>query len=292
VDGGPAVSGQVVLPLVLDAHVHLGLVDPSDLPGHGVGRVLDLGWNREIRELAAGAPVETAYAGQFLTAPGGYPGDRDWAPPGAVAAVHSPVHADEAVAEQVALGATVVKVVLNCDAGPVLDLPVLAAVVAAAHRSRREVVAHVEGQGMVGLALAGGVDVLAHTPWTERVGDDEVSRCAAHQRWVSTLDIHGHGQTTPARETAIDNLRRFHASGGRVVYGTDLGNGPLPVGINAREVDALLRAGLTPDEVIAAMTGDWPAPPPTDRVTVVPGPRDDARLGHWLAQARVAPAPA
>jgi imidazolonepropionase-like amidohydrolase len=280
-------SGEVVLPLILDAHVHLGLVDASALPGRGVGRVLDLGWSPQIRRLAADAPVEVAYAGRFLAAPGGYPGNRAWAPPGCVAPVSSPAHADEAVAEQVALGAAVVKVTLHAAAGPVLDVPALSAVVAAAHRSGRDVVAHAEGHGMVGLALAGGVDVLAHTPWTERLSDDDIARCAARQRWISTLDIHGHGRTTPARETAIDNLRRFRASGGRVVYGTDLGNGPLPVGVNAREVDALLLAGLTPEEVIGAMTGDWPAPPPADRVSVVPGPRDDSRLGHWLAQARV-----
>ena len=281
-------SGEVVLPLILDAHVHLGLVDASALPAHGVGRVLDLGWGPGIREIAADAPVQVSYAGQFLAAPGGYPSGRGWAPPGCVAPVFSPAHAEEVVAEQVALGAAVVKVTLHADAGPVLDVPALSAIVAAAHRSGRQVVAHAEGQGMVGLALAGGVDVLAHTPWTERMSDDDIARCAVGQRWISTLDIHGHGRATPARETAIDNLRRFHGSGGRVVYGTDLGNGPLPVGVNAGEVDALILAGLTPDDVIEAMTGDWPAPPPADTVTVVPGARDDSRLGSWLSQARVA----
>ena len=47
-------------------------------------------------------------------------------------------------------------------------------------------------------------------------------------RIVSTLDIHGWGSDTPEIRTALDNLSRFHAAGGRVVYGTDLGNGPIP----------------------------------------------------------------
>jgi hypothetical protein len=60
----------------------------------------------------------------------------------------------------------------------------------------------------------------------------------------------------PAHATAIDNLRRFRSHGGTVRYGTDLGNGPLPPGVNAREIRALQRAGLSPDEILSAMTGD------------------------------------
>ena len=49
-------------------------------------------------------------------------------------------------------------------------------------------------------------------------------------RIVSTLDIHSYGKETPELHTALDNLNRFLAAGGRVVYGTDLGNGPIPAG--------------------------------------------------------------
>ena len=47
-------------------------------------------------------------------------------------------------------------------------------------------------------------------------------------RVVSTLDIHLFGRETPELDVAKDNLRRFAAAGGRVAYGTDLGNGPIP----------------------------------------------------------------
>jgi hypothetical protein len=53
---------------------------------------------------------------------------------------------------------------------------------------------------------------------------------------------------------AIGNLRRFLDHGGRVRYGTDLGNGELPAGVNPRELRALQRAGMSPGEVLAAVT--------------------------------------
>ena len=80
--------------------------------------------------------------------------------------------------------------------------------------------------------------------------------------WISTLDIHGWGRATAELGAAMDNLRRFLAHGGTVVYGTDLGNGPLVPGVNRREISALQRAGLTPEEILTAMTGDAEGRPP------------------------------
>jgi imidazolonepropionase-like amidohydrolase len=250
-----------------DAHVHLGLIDPAGLPGGGIGAVVDLGWSPEIAALAA--PVPVTYAGCFLSAPDGYPSDRSWAPRASTAFVASPAEAGPAVRQQLDLGAGVIKVTLNRDAGPVLDLATLVAIVSAADRV--PVVAHAQGPGMVELALAGGVAVLAHSPWTHRLDDEVIAEVvAAGQRWISTLDIHGYGASTPDRARAGDNLARFHAAGGTVVYGTDLGNGPLPVGLNLREIEGLREAGLTDADIIDALTSTWPVPLPTDRATFVP----------------------
>ncbi|QIX26109.1 hypothetical protein ncot_05470 [Nocardioides sp. JQ2195] len=267
-------------PAFRDAHVHLGLVAYDDLAAGGLGGVVDLGWSPDIADLAAGAPVHVAYAGCFLTAPGGYPSDRSWAPEDCVRPVSGPADAAVAVAEQVGRGASVVKVTLHCDAGPVLDKTTLTAIVAAAEVP---VVAHVEGPGMTGRALAAGVGVLAHTPWTERLDDDLIDRAAASQRWISTLAIH---DGTSAQEVAVDNLRRFHRAGGEVLYGTDLGNGDLPVGVNRREVELLQRAGLRNRAVIHALTAPFPVPLGTDLRTFVPA-IPDHDLAAWLAQAVV-----
>jgi imidazolonepropionase-like amidohydrolase len=55
-------------------------------------------------------------------------------------------------------------------------------------------------------------------------------------------------------DLAIKNLARWHGTGGRIVYGTDLGNeGPEP-GIDRREVSAMQRAGMSPQQIIASAT--------------------------------------
>ncbi|WP_456236785.1 amidohydrolase family protein, partial [Agromyces humi] len=176
-----------------------------------------------------------------------------WAAPGCareIAAEHGdgrsalPSAAETAVSEQRAFGASAIKVALNAVAGPVFDRATLDAIVAAARRLDLPVVAHVEGDGMTRLAVDAGVDTLAHTPFTEVVDDALIARAVAMgQRWISTLYVAGYGEATPDAERAADNLRRFAAAGGRVLYGTDLGNGDQPLGVNPAELALLASAG-------------------------------------------------
>ena len=274
-------------PVFADHHVHLGLVDASALAGSGIGRVVDLGWSDDVVALAERAPVAASYAGRFVAAPGGYPSASRWAPPRCTSEAAEPREAAAAVAHQVELGASVVKATLNRDAGPVPDVATLQAVVDAASAAGLPVVAHCQGPGMVELALAAGVTALAHTPWTHRLDDEVVAEAVeAGHAWVSTLDIHGYGTAGPDQDRAIDNLGRFRAAGGRVLYGTDLGNGPLPETLNLREVGLLADAGLTDDDLLVALTDPWPlADPPSGLATDVPdGPE---RLVERLAGARV-----
>jgi imidazolonepropionase-like amidohydrolase len=193
----------------------------------------------------------------MLTAVGGYPSTRPWAAGGLFREV-ADGDADAAVAEQVAAGAAVIKITLNTDAGPTWSDAMLDAVVSAAHAASRQVVAHVEGAGQAARAASAGVDAFAHAPFTETLDDDLVSRLAAGVTWISTLRIH----TGADRDRAIDNLRRFRMAGGRILYGTDMGNGPSTGGVERDELEALLEAGLTRDELIAALTGGAPV---TDR---------------------------
>ncbi|WP_415803552.1 amidohydrolase family protein, partial [Isoptericola cucumis] len=275
-----AVDGGTLLPGFVDAHVHLGLADPLALRAGGVAGVDDLGWDRAV---AAAWPGTSGFphvrvAGAFLAAPGGYPADRAWAPAGAVDPVATPADAAPAVARQVAAGASYVKVTLHTG-GPVLDDATLAAVVGAARAHRLPVVAHVEGPGQAERALEAGVGRLAHTPWTERLPDAVVEAAAERQVWVSTLDIHGWGAPDVGqerdREVALDNLRRFHTAGGTIAYGTDLGNGPLPVGLNVRELRALAEAGLQAPALLRALTSR----PVPGLATFLPGAPPDAGTG-------------
>ena len=257
-DVDPAPAGHLpgtILPGFRDAHVHLGLVDGSALLAGGIAAVDDFGWDLDVAAAWPGdaALPEVRFAGQFLTAPGGYPTHDGWAPAESVEPVASPEQAPIAVNRQLDAGASFIKITLNSDDGPIFDDATLSAIVGHAHARGVTVAAHVQGAGQAERAFEAGVDRLAHSPWSERLDDRLLASMALAQTWVSTLDIHGWGHFGAAFETASDNVRRFHAASGMVVYGTDLGNGPLPVGVNERELLALEHAGLGMDALVAAI---------------------------------------
>jgi len=309
----PHLPGTVLAPFT-DSHVHLGLVDAAQLPAGGISRVVDLGWDPAVAATWL-APTdegpEVRIAGGLLAAPGGYPARASWAPARATLAVRGLTASGRArrartlVQRMHDLGATIVKVTLNADVGPVLDDAALRAVVDAAHDVGLPVTAHVQGVGQAARALAAGVDQFAHAPFSERLDDDLVAALAAATTWVSTLAIHD-GAT---HETAFDNVARFRAAGGRVLYGTDLGNGDQRIGVSAPELRALGRAGLGLAALLGALApdavhGGAPAAPtaapeeadattlrlPDRRVTWIPSApgasgSPDERAA-WLASAR------
>lgn len=273
-----------LLPGLVDAHVHAGLVDLATVRAGGIAGVWDLG--SEPATIAALARSDRpdlpriTYAGPFLIAPGGYPSDRPWAPRDSWREIDSAAEATAAVDEAHTAGASLIKVTAHAG-GPQLRLFTMTAIVDAAHDRGLPVVVHAEGPGTVATAYESGADMLAHTPWTEPLDRALLHACAERMTWISTLDIHGWGVPTPESVTAVANLRRFLEYGGRVRYGTDLGNGPLIPGVNPREIRALQQAGLTPNDILTAMTGP--------DLTWIPGglDLDPTRFADVLATARV-----
>ena len=254
-------AAGIVLPAAADRHVHIELSDPAAVLDGGVTAVRDLGWPADrifpladLSELPTFDGPLVRAAGPMLTVRDGYPTRAGWAPPGTGREIVDVDDAVAAVRELSRSGATAIKVSLNAEAGPVVSDAELAAICDTAHEVELPVTAHTQGPGQVERALGAGVDELAHTPWTHRLADGVVERCAAQLRIVSTLDILSFGRDTPELRTAVDNLRRFHDAGGAVIYGTDLGNGPIPPGIDLRELRLLLDAGLTHDEMLRALT--------------------------------------
>ena len=279
-----------VLPGFRDSHVHLGLIDAAALAPGGLARVVDLGWDPTLAaRWMTRDDVSVEIVGAFLTSPGGYPSRSSWAPEGSCLFISTPDEAAAAITKMKELGAAMIKIALNSDAGPVFSFILLEAIVALAHAVSLPVVAHAQGVGQASRAARAGVDLLAHTPWSERVSDDELAFAAKRCAWISTLDIHGWGQFGHDYDIAVDNLERFAALGGRVIYGTDLGNGPLPVGINPREIEGLLAAGLSRDAVIASMTPGSPSFSVGQRFSWIPGPRaEEAReFAEWISSASV-----
>lgn len=288
-------EGIALAPLT-DHHLHLHLVDEHALPAHGIAAAVDLGGDpAHFARRPKQSMPHLEYAGAFLTVPGGYPSFRSWAPAQIVDLVTNPSSAPgvpggarTCVDEMADAGAAVIKIALNAAEGRVFDAETLQAVVDAAHRRGLPAVAHVEGDGMTVFALDAGVDVLAHAPFTERLDDALITRCVqAGQIWISTLDIND----DPA--TAVANVTAFVAAGGRILYGTDLGNGDRPSGLLIDELVLLHEAGVRGPALIASLTDPWPrAASDTGVATFVVGtpPESPEAVPEWLRGARVVPA--
>jgi imidazolonepropionase-like amidohydrolase len=252
-----------LMPAGADRHVHIGLSDPVAVLRRGITAVRDLAWPAdrifplaEASELPSYQGPLIRAVGPMLTGPGGYPTTDRWAPEGTgweLGGGDGPSEAARAVQEVVDRGAVAIKVSLNAEDPPTVSDAELAAICEAARRAGVPVSCHAQGAGQVERALGAGVDELAHTPWTHRLSTETIEAAARSMRIVSTLDIHSYGKVTPELVIALDNLQRFHAAGGTVIYGTDLGNGPIPAGIHTRELRLLAEAGLQHDEVFAAL---------------------------------------
>jgi imidazolonepropionase-like amidohydrolase len=274
------VPEPTLLPGVVDHHVHLGLVDREQLSDGPITEVHDLGWVlSDVQSWAADPPpgVKIRYAGPFHTAIGGYPSGRVWAPDRAVVQLRHRAEVRGAVEDAVGGGVSAIKIALHADM-PVLSDDLLEALVTQAHASGLPAIVHAEGAGQAQRAIAAGADTLVHTPWTERLTDEQI-KPAITMTWISTLAIH-EGESLA---TAIDNLARFHALGGSVRYGTDMGNGPNPVGPNAAEIELLEQAGISGEDLLTALTGENNEPA---LVSDHPRPRNAKEVIEWLAHCK------
>src|SRR4029450_7548380 len=169
----PKLPGALI-PGLVDRHVHLGLVEATALANTAVVEVHDLGW---VPRIARGWKIDpptgglVSIAGPFLTAVGGYPADRTWAPLGSVCELAGPADGVRAVDDAAAHGHDLIKLVLH-SGGPLLDDATLNAVIRAAHRRQLPVGVHAEGEGQARRAFEVGADILVHVRWPEPVPNE------------------------------------------------------------------------------------------------------------------------
>jgi imidazolonepropionase-like amidohydrolase len=172
-------AGTTVLPGLVDAHVHLawaGVEPPpvsveeslararrnaAALLAAGVTTVRDVGGPLAVLTSSLGGP-EVLHCGEILCAPKGHGTEIPLAVPIA-RECDGPEAYDVAVREQLAAGATAVKVTLNGASGQVeLTAEELRAVVEAAHDWGARVAAHASVREAVALAVDCGVDSIEH----------------------------------------------------------------------------------------------------------------------------------
>jgi imidazolonepropionase-like amidohydrolase len=271
-----------LMPAVADRHVHIALSDPAAVVIGGVSAVRDLAWAPDaIFGLAEASELPTfngpliRAAGPMLTGPGGYPTRESWAPAGAGREIRGVDDAAAIVDELADRGATAIKISLNAEAGATPSDAELTAICGAAQARGLPVTAHAQGTGQVERGLGAGLDELAHTPFTDMLSERVVDLMARSLRVVSTLGIHVNAGSRRL-PTALDNLRRFRDAGGTVIYGTDLGNGDVPPGIDVREARLLVEAGLSPEELLVAMTrGPLRAGAPADLIGLTRSPLEE-----------------
>ncbi|WP_440086495.1 amidohydrolase family protein [Streptosporangium sp. LJ11] len=180
-----------------------------------------------------------------------------------------------AVRERAERGVDIIKIMAsggNLTPGTHPELPQftpeeLRAAVAEAHRHHLPVTAHVHGTQAVADAVAAGVDGLEHVTFMTSEGvdpapDDLVKAIAergiALGITLGVVPVEGGAMPSAmaARVPALTaNARRLHASGARIVAGTDAGIGPVkPPDVLRWAVGQFPGIGLTRTEALRAAT--------------------------------------
>lgn len=143
---------------------------------------------------------------------------------------------------------------------PVMSLPVIRAVAEAAHRHGRPVFAHPTNLAGVEVAVAGGVDILAHSaPMAGTFSDSLLSEMRRDRvAMIPTLTLweDDYGRDTVGMrqfvQTGQDQVRAYAERGGRILFGTDVGY--LDRYDPTREYQLLAGAGLDFPEILRSLT--------------------------------------
>lgn len=288
-------TGRTLLPGLIDAHTHTFDGSLAHALTYGVTTELDmfclpsnLARQRKLAERDDVADLRSA--GVLATAPGGHPtavmmamADTLDEPNDAVGwfdTIEDPLRAAEFVAARLAEGSDYLKIVIDdgsssvtspASAGaaaavaapiPTIGRDLATALVEAARAVGLRTVAHVATARDTVIALAAGVDGLAHV-WSDKVpghpdNAELVHRAATQGVFViSTLVyIESLGGAHTQRSTnAAHVAKALHRAGVPLLAGTDA-NPYAPVhgdGLH-RELELLTRAGLTPAQALTATT--------------------------------------
>ncbi len=293
-------EGAALLPGLMDGHVHIDDPDQAAVLAHwGVTTAFDMGAKHP--QIIAGIRQDHgAITLQSAGFPAGPPTGTHIArlgyPPSTAIA-----DADDAadwVAARLAEGSDYIKVLLEPrvpNQPEPLDPAIVTALVEAAHRAGRLVIAHTTTDATVRAASAAGVDAVTHTPLAGEF-DEAIARAlvAAGTVAIPTLSMMQAISTNwpfPVRppgvdfEHAIASVGVLHRAGVKIVAGTDANANPatparVPHGESLHaELALMVTAGLSP---VAALRSATSAAAAffrlTDRGAVTTGLRADLVL--------------
>lgn len=237
-----------------------GITGARDL-GSVDGLVIDYAWAVERGRLVG---PRIAAAGRPITITGGHCADY-----GRTASGVDDVR--EAVREQVALGATVIKIMasggISTPGNPTkaqFTDPEMAAAVDEAHRLGLQIAAHAHAPAAIRAAVEAGVDSIEHAGFAD---DETVALMVEHGctlvPTVTALNNISEGVGIPAltvakslaaRETYRANTRRAIQGGVRIAAGTDAGTALNPLGDLVDELDMYVERGLSEAAALCAAT--------------------------------------
>ena len=255
--------------------------DPALLPGAKSAR----------DDIARTGEADLFSAGMLATAPGGHGTQFGMA----VEPLTEPASAAAWVRARKDEGSDWIKIISEDGAAyggelqfPALDRETIGALIAAAHAEEMLAVVHVTGIERALEAVSQGADGLVHVWIDEVIADEDARRVAeagvfvvptlsviasmfgdstglrvldetdeelvSPMQW-GTLGDRSYLRTGTEGEAALENVRRLHEAGVRIVAGTDAPNPGTGAGISMHsELRLLARAGLASDAVLAAAT--------------------------------------
>jgi imidazolonepropionase-like amidohydrolase len=256
----------MLLPGLIDAHTHLAWRGAQNedaaratlLAGFTTVRVpgatgdADLALRRAIEEGRALGPRMLVARGG-IGAKGGVC-EQTFGTPG----VSTPDEARTRVRELIEQGADFIKI---CTGGGVIgraadaaatEMPqdVIDAIVSEAHARNKRVAAHAQGPAAIRAAANAGVDSIEHGGLI----DGDAARLLAQKRIPLVPTLARLGRNPKLHEETMARVRRARELGVPIVFGTD--GSVLPHGENARELESLTAAGMTPIDAIRAATID------------------------------------
>ncbi|HEY2061412.1 MAG TPA: amidohydrolase family protein [Amycolatopsis sp.] len=257
-------AGAVLLPGLIDAHVHLHGPETLDaLARWGVTTGLDMAcWPHELVTSLRGrtGTADFRTAGLPAIGPAGNHVRIPGMPPEAV--ILTPEDARRHVEARVAEGVDYIKGVAEApgDGGPTVEA--LQALVDAAHAHGLKAVVHAVTVGAYELAVGLGADFVTHVPVNGVIRPEDIATMqAGRQIAVPTLTMM---EGVVAGRAPVDGLlasvASLHRAGIEVLAGTDANAVPgVPRAVAHgeslhHEFELLSRAGLTPAEILRSAT--------------------------------------